>query len=466
MGIVEIFGMICLTSLTGSIYFLCWLLVERMLDRIGLVEETLRFLYVGLFFFTVPVMYAILRMMTMEADGAIVGTFLTPTPFILELVRRIGWVWLAGMSISIVYYGGGIFLQRKYRKNSRPCEQWIEQKLDVCASRLGISLEHVRVRWNPSLSQPRVQGFRMFVILLPDPRRYTESEVEKMLFHELTHCRSRDTRMKHYLAILACIHWWNPIFHWMNRETGKWMEARCDDRVWKRVPEMDIKEYYRLLVKLTEQRKITIGLTTGFWEKKSYLKARIQRMERNRGIARDGSIRKRKTLTGAVALLVVLTSTTVWAAGEAAQAGYDRLYRSTQVAIQEVSIEEPELPEYYIEPADVNPDVRVVEAPESSMSLFANGGGSFEWDVEDNTVIQSGSFYVNAGESVSISVAVSPSSETARVGLITPTGGRRYVMRTGRGTHWFSITQPGTYRMFVENTGGISVHVSGGYVIC
>lgn len=44
MGIVEIFGMICLTSLTGSIYFLCWLLVERMLDRIGLVEETLRFL--------------------------------------------------------------------------------------------------------------------------------------------------------------------------------------------------------------------------------------------------------------------------------------------------------------------------------------------------------------------------------------------------------------------------------------
>lgn len=39
----------------------------------------------------VSVLYAILRMMTMEADGAIVGTFLTLTPFILELVRRIGW---------------------------------------------------------------------------------------------------------------------------------------------------------------------------------------------------------------------------------------------------------------------------------------------------------------------------------------------------------------------------------------
>ena len=97
MGIVEVFGMICLTSLTGSFYFLCWLLVERILDRSGLIEENLIFLYMGLFFFTVPVLYAILRMMAMEADGAIVGTFLTPTPFILNLVRKIGWIWLAGM---------------------------------------------------------------------------------------------------------------------------------------------------------------------------------------------------------------------------------------------------------------------------------------------------------------------------------------------------------------------------------
>lgn len=152
------------------------------------------------------------------------------------------------------------------------------------------------MRWNPSLSQPHVQGFRRFVILLPDPRRYTESEVEKMLFHELTHCRSRDTRMKHYLAILTCIHWWNPIFH--------------------------------------------------------------------------GMIRKRKTLAGAVALLVVLTTTTVWAAGEAAQMGYNRLYQSTQVAIQEVYTEASQVE--YIEPVDANPAVRVVGSDISWQASSSN----------------------------------------------------------------------------------------------
>ncbi len=460
MGIVEVFGMICLTSLTGSFYFLCWLLVERILDRSGLIEENLIFLYMGLFFFTVPVLYAILRMMAMEADGAIVGTFLTPTPFILNLVRKIGWIWLAGMCISIVYYGGGLFLQRQYWKNSRPCEQWIEQKLDVCASRLGLSLEHVRVRWNPSLGQPHVQGFRKFVILLPDPRRYTESEVEKMLFHELTHCRSRDTRMKHYLALLECIYWWNPIYHWMNRETGKWMEARCDDRVWKQVPEMDIKGYYQLLVKLTEQKKITIGLTTGFWEKKSYLKARIQRIERNRAMAKKGQIKKKKILASTVAMLMILTTTTVWAAGEAVQAGYEQLYQNTDIAVQEECAEDSQVE--YIEPMDANPAVRVVDAPGSDISLQASSA-SFDWNVDANTLIRSASFSAQAGDKITVSASVSPGNVSVKVGIITPNERKRYVLITGDGSHVFSINESGTYRIFAENTSKTSVHVEGFY---
>ena len=270
--------------------------------------------------------------------------------------------------------------------------------------------------------------------------------------------------MKHYLALLECIHWWNPIFHWMNRETGKWMEARCDDRVWKQVPEMDIKGYYQLLVKLTEQKKIPTGMTMGFWEKRSYLKARILRIERNREMAKKGQIKKKKILASTVAMLIVLTTTTVWAAGEAAQTGYNQLYQSTDVATQEVDLEESQLQEY-IEPMDVNSDVRVVNAPESDVNLFADGIGSFDWTVEDDTIMQSASFRVNAGEGVNISATISPSNKTVRVGLITPNGSRRYVLMTGRGSHEFSITQSGNYRMFVENTSGVSVHVEGFYGI-
>ena len=458
---VDLFVMAALASVTGSLYFLCWLAVKPLLDRNGLVGTALRLLYVALALFTVPVLYWAIRRMSLGKDGAIEGVFLLPTPDILRWTQLAGWIWLCGMAVLFLYYGYGIYGGKRLIRYSRPCQQQVEQRLAACQSRLRF-FRPVRVRWSPYLKQPMVQGCFRCTICLPDPRRYTGEELELILLHELIHCRRHDVLMKHLLAVIRCIHWWNPCAFWLVREAGKWIEARCDQEVWLHVPEGQMPVYYRLLIQVSAQENQPAGLTAGFWERKSYLKTRIRRMEQNR--RRDKRSRARGLLvaSGAVLLLGLLTTVTALAAGEAVQAGYEALYERTAV----VQLEEPSVSflEENWSKLEAAPDILVQEAPVSDETA-GSGPVSFQWQMPAGVRMQTPPLSLEAGATVLLQVSDAGNGSSFQAGLITPDGYRQFVQGEENLSHSFSLSSAGEYRIFVENAGEETIQVDGFYQI-
>ena len=121
------------------------------------------------------------------------------------------------------------------------------------------------------------------------------------------------------------------------------------------------------------------------------------------------------------------------------------------------------LPEYieYIETV-VNPRIKV----ETNTSTISEKGvtSSISWSVENMVSKQTLTFSASEGGSILVSVSISPSDQEVKVGIVTPKGVKRYVKGTEAITYKFKLDASGEYRVFAENTSGITVQVDGFYV--
>lgn len=91
------------------------------------------------------------------------------------------------------------------------------------------------------------------------------------------------------------------------------------------------------------------------------------------------------------------------------------------------------------------------------------GYSSFDWTIKPKTIVQSSATYKENGGSIYVSVKVTPSDTSIRVGIKKNDGMKRYVTGNSRIEHTFEITQEGNYKVFVENTSGTTVYVNGIY---
>lgn len=109
-------------------------------------------------------------------------------------------------------------------------------------------------------------------------------------------------------------------------------------------------------------------------------------------------------------------------------------------------------------------DNPVTEVYNGDVLHYARAGYStFNWNVDAKTLVQSSGTYKSAGESITVVVKISPSNTTVRVGVKKNDGMKRYVTGKSYIEHTFDITQDGNYKVFVENTSGETVSVSGYY---
>ena len=95
---------------------------------------------------------------------------------------------------------------------------------------------------NPLAASPMLLGGRKPCVVLPAVEM-PEEDFRFVLLHELTHYRRRDVLYKWLVQMTICVHWFNPLVHWMGREVERLGELSCDEAVLRRLDGTERRAY-------------------------------------------------------------------------------------------------------------------------------------------------------------------------------------------------------------------------------
>ena len=113
---------------------------------------------------------------------------------------------------------------------SRPAaEAPVPEVLLQCRTLLGLRRQP-EVRTSPAVSSPLVTGIFHPVILLPEQPMDPET-LKCLLLHELDHIYRGDLWVRLGSLAALTIHWYNPLFHMLDRTVREVGEERCDEDV-------------------------------------------------------------------------------------------------------------------------------------------------------------------------------------------------------------------------------------------
>ena len=151
-------------------------------------------------------------------------------------VRENLWVvWLAGALALLIRKATAYQSFLRYlRAGWAPVED--PALLDL-AARIGAEAgvkRPVELYVNPLAASPMLLGVRKPWMVLPTVE-LPEEDFRFVVLHELTHCRRRDVLYKWLTQLTVCVHWFNPLVHWMAREVERTGELSCDEAVLRRL---------------------------------------------------------------------------------------------------------------------------------------------------------------------------------------------------------------------------------------
>lgn len=189
---------------------------------------------------------------TEETDGALWGetaaaeTAPEPDAFgtLWTAVREDLWViWLAGALALLVrkvtaYQGFVRCLRAGWEPVDNPA--LLDRAAEIGAE-TGVK-RPVELYVNPLAASPLLLGGRRPRVVLPG-LEMAEEDFRFVLLHELVHCRRRDVWYKWLVQITVCVHWFNPLVHWMGREVERLGELSCDEAVLRRLDGSERRAY-------------------------------------------------------------------------------------------------------------------------------------------------------------------------------------------------------------------------------
>lgn len=129
---------------------------------------------------------------------------------------------------------------------------------------------------NELVLSPVYVGTIRGMILLPN-RNIPKEELYYTLYHELTHFKRKDMVYRWIVKVIVCVHWFNPLIHWMESEINHMCELSCDEAIIKKLSSKEIKQYGDTLIQAAEHIVSPHSLFGGvaFMENKRLLKDRI-----------------------------------------------------------------------------------------------------------------------------------------------------------------------------------------------
>lgn len=456
----EMFYILLLNSFAGAIAYGFWMIAKSGMAK----KKKLKYVYpmLGIVeaFFIFPVMFVYLKVSTHVpgSHGSYYGTLFLQTPFIYMAECLIAGIWILGVIFNLGNYIKEYWKFKSILKKSFA----YELPADVCSE---ISQElkmkrKITLYQNFAVASPIVVGWWNKKIIFP-VQDYEERELVTILYHELVHIRQHILEMKKIGIFLKLIFWCNPMMNSLLRNIDEWGEIACDRYVcYETAYPYTVKEYYTVAVDGMEQSHIWMPqMVTGF-KKKSNFKRRLLQMK---------NYRKEKEMKffGGVALslvLCVLSTTTTFAAAEGFKAGYEKVFDDTKVMVEEKAVEYEDAVEYE-ESFDMEKykDYEIVESRNTS-NIRANDVGQIKGETGKG-MIQASQIYAKKNQKIVITVSVTPSDKTVRVGIVDSNNKIRFVYGKGTITHEFAISASDYYKAVVINDATSTISVNGSYYI-
>ena len=144
-------------------------------------------------------------------------------------------VWLAGALVLLIRKATAYQSFLRYlRAGRKPVEDpALLDRAAKAGEEIGVK-RPVELYVNPLAASPMLLGVRKPWMVLPTVE-LPEEDFRFVVLHELTHCRRRDVLYKWLTQLTVCIHWFNPLVHWMAREVERTGELSCDEAVLRRL---------------------------------------------------------------------------------------------------------------------------------------------------------------------------------------------------------------------------------------
>ena len=99
----DLFYMIVITTFTGSVLTVAWLITSYLLDKTGYLNMSYRLGKVVVLFWIIPVMYYAIRMID-RLRFVWNGYAFDTSPLIINVTRAVAIVWITGLAVAIMIY--------------------------------------------------------------------------------------------------------------------------------------------------------------------------------------------------------------------------------------------------------------------------------------------------------------------------------------------------------------------------
>ena len=173
------------------------------------------------------------------------------------------WVllWLAGGCVCALLFALAYLRWHQRFRDSAPVNNaFTREWLEAHPLRRTVS-----IRQSTRITAPLTYGVFRPVILMPKDMNWSEEGTLEYVFaHEFTHIRRLDALKKLALAIVPCVHWFNPLVWVMYVLANRDIELACDEAVIRSIGNHAKKSYAFALLDLEERRSGLAILTNSF----------------------------------------------------------------------------------------------------------------------------------------------------------------------------------------------------------
>jgi beta-lactamase regulating signal transducer with metallopeptidase domain len=458
--IINFMCAVLLTSLTGTVLFLVWYAIGRLLEFFGFVNIVYELLKAVLVFWYVPISFLVLRLDYAALDVWGGFLFINYSPDIRKATFAVCAVWMAGVVLFLAkYILDNLVMVYRYRNASPiPDNGW--DCFDRVCEELHIRADRVDVVESMHENISKIGGILKPTIVLP-VEEFEDYEYRIMFIHELTHYKQKVLWLRHLTAVALAFHFFNPFIWLFDRKVQEWGETACDYDSIKLVG--DVGTYFKVLLKMADDDKNRSSLSANLVERNGDLEIRVQRMKRSYRLM---NTKKKWMAALSVVAMMVVSTFSVSAATISAGNTYMTLYNASVVEEDfgtDTYSDEQELEMQFAEGLDEG--FTETEGEVEHYKKGARWSDGISWDISKKASKRTASFTANKGDTISIMVVSSPSDATIHAGIINPDQTRYYVSGSGYLSYQFPCESTGTYCVYVQNMSDVKVEVTATYIV-
>lgn len=447
---------ICITYITGTLWTKLWYAVKDKCYDNGEVVRGYQLLKVATAGYLFPVSFVGVLLYDMLADGTRGFSFVS-SRHMQYIAMGIFIAWAFGCLLCIIGYSISIVdvVKQCLWQNSKLTES---ERVQLKRIKKELRIRRpIIARRLYRLQSPFMVGCIVPRIYLAD-RKTSEEQLEIILTHELVHCKQQEGFWKLVFMVLTTVFWFTPTVWNLSREYQNWSEASCDIRACQN--RFSANRYFSLILDMLYLTSENVRIIASTWQSGAEgLKWRIACMKQ------EQKVKKNKCLISLLtAGILIMNTVCAFGAEQGLAAVSEAMFLATTTEVNETELVEDgdELVEY-VGDQSMFEGMIVKEGDVEAGAGLARATKTFSWDVDTGTVVKSAIFHKNATDSIYVAAVIDPENVWVRIGVVYPSGELHFVNAASSVSHTFELDEKGYYRVFVSNSSGTDVAVSGAY---